>query len=87
MRRARTGILELSVNARDVCLGRAGLKKRLLKYPPSVYQEYLAKTLTDKYGNLSVQMDKIINDANAEIEMLHQKLAGTTQIGIFMNRC
>ncbi|MCJ1468026.1 hypothetical protein MMC07_006652 [Pseudocyphellaria aurata] len=40
-----------------------------------VYQEYLAKTLTDKYGNLNVQVDKIINDANAELEILHQKLA------------
>lgn len=41
----------------------------------SVYQEYLAKMLTDKYGNLSVQMDKIINDANSEIEALNQKVA------------
>lgn len=43
--------------------------------PSSVYQEYLAKTLTDKYGNLNVQVDKIVNDANAELEILHQKLA------------
>ena len=42
----------------------------------SVYQEYLAKTLTDKYGNLSVQMDKIINEANTELDSLTQKLAG-----------
>ena len=42
----------------------------------SVYQEYLAKTLTDKYGNLSVQMDKIINEANTELDSLNQKLAG-----------
>lgn len=42
----------------------------------SVYQEYLAKTLTDKYGNLNVQVDKIVNDANAELGILHQKLAG-----------
>ena len=41
----------------------------------SVYQEYLAKTLTDKYGNLNVQMDKIINDANTELDSLNQKLA------------
>ncbi|SLM40206.1 hypothetical protein LPUS_10952 [Lasallia pustulata] len=39
-----------------------------------VYQEYLARTLTDKYGNLSVQMDKIINDANSELESLQHKL-------------
>lgn len=41
----------------------------------SIYQEYLAKSLTDKYGNLSVQMDKIIHDANSEIDNLNQKLA------------
>lgn len=46
----------------------------------SVYQEYLAKTLTDKYSNLNVQVDKIINDANAELEILHQKLAGEYDI-------
>ncbi|MCJ1245469.1 hypothetical protein MMC30_002673 [Trapelia coarctata] len=40
-----------------------------------IYQEYLAKSLTDKYGNLSVQMDKIIHDANAEIDNLSQNLA------------
>lgn len=41
----------------------------------SIYQEYLAKSLTDKYHNLSVQMDKIINDANSEIDGLNQKLS------------
>ncbi|MCJ1351219.1 MAG: hypothetical protein MMC33_001202 [Icmadophila ericetorum] len=40
-----------------------------------VYQEYLAKTLTDKYGHLSLQMDKVINEANAEIESLSQKIS------------
>lgn len=48
--------------------------------PCSVYQEFLAKTLTDKYGNLNVQVDKIVNDANAELEILHQKLAGEGRI-------
>ena len=51
----------------------------------SVYQEYLAKTLTDKYGSLSVQMDKIINDANSEIDNLNQKLSGRSQV-IFLQR-
>ncbi|KAL6719389.1 hypothetical protein ACLMJK_003628 [Lecanora helva] len=40
----------------------------------SVYQEYLAKTLTDKYSTLSVHMDKVINDANSELNTLNQKL-------------
>ena len=39
-----------------------------------VYQEYLAKTLTDKYSTLNVQMDKVINDANSELNILNQKL-------------
>ena len=43
----------------------------------SVYQEFCARGLTDKYGNLSIQMDKIINDANSEIDNLNQKLAST----------
>ena len=41
-----------------------------------MYQEYLAKTLTDKYGTLSTQMDKVIHDANAEISNLQDKLSG-----------
>ncbi|CAJ2501888.1 Uu.00g047410.m01.CDS01 [Anthostomella pinea] len=41
-----------------------------------IYQEYMGKTLTDKYSNLSVHLDKVINDANAEITNLHNKLSG-----------
>jgi E3 ubiquitin-protein ligase CCNP1IP1 len=41
-----------------------------------VYQEYLAKVLTDKYAALDSQMDKIIYDANAEITSLRNQLAG-----------
>ena len=40
----------------------------------SIYQEYLAKSLTDKFGNVNAQMDKIIHDANAEIDSLTQKI-------------
>ncbi|OCK86387.1 hypothetical protein K432DRAFT_284568 [Lepidopterella palustris CBS 459.81] len=39
-----------------------------------VYQEYLAKTWTEKYQNLSNQMDKLILDANSEIKALQDKL-------------
>ncbi|KAF2496283.1 hypothetical protein BU16DRAFT_509204 [Lophium mytilinum] len=39
-----------------------------------VYQEYLAKTLTENYGNLSQQMDKLILEANSEIKTLQDKL-------------
>lgn len=41
---------------------------------PRVYQEYLAKTLTEKYSTLNAQMDKVINDANSELNILNQKL-------------
>lgn len=41
----------------------------------SIYQEYLAKTLTDKYSTLNGQMDKVINDANSELNILNQKLS------------
>lgn len=40
-----------------------------------VYQEYLAKSLTDKYNSLGTQVDKIIHDANSEIDMLNQKIS------------
>lgn len=42
----------------------------------SLYQEFLAKSLTDKYGVLSSQMDRIIHDANAEIVNLRSKVSG-----------
>jgi len=42
----------------------------------STYQEYLARSLTDKYSTLSGQMDKIIYDANSEIASLREKLDG-----------
>ena len=44
----------------------------------SIYQEYLAKSLTDKYSTLNSQMDKIINDANSEIVSLREKLGGVS---------
>jgi DNA-binding protein H-NS len=43
--------------------------------PIRVYQEYLAKGLTDKTAVLNTQMDQIINDANGEILRLRNKLA------------
>ncbi|KAL8868251.1 MAG: hypothetical protein Q9174_005111, partial [Haloplaca sp. 1 TL-2023] len=40
-----------------------------------VYQEYLAKSLTEKYNGIGTQMDKIIHDANTEIASLNQKIS------------
>ncbi len=42
----------------------------------SVYQEYLAKSLTEKYNHLNVQMDRLVNEANSELEMVNQRLSG-----------
>jgi len=42
----------------------------------SIYQDYLAKSLTEKYSALSAEMDKIIADANSEITGLRDKLSG-----------
>lgn len=41
----------------------------------SVYQEYLAKSLTERSNSLSGQLDKIIRDANSEIGSLRDKVA------------
>lgn len=40
----------------------------------SAYQEYLGKIMTDKYTHLSRGMDKVINDANTEIQTLQDRV-------------
>lgn len=73
MRRAGFGFLELPIKPGNVsgkCHFRAGLTF------DSTYQEFLAKSLTEKYGDLNVQLDKIINDANSQIENLNQRMQG-----------
>lgn len=39
-----------------------------------IYQEHLAKSLTEKYSTLGQQMDQLIHDANAQIKALQEKL-------------
>jgi hypothetical protein len=39
-----------------------------------VYQEHLAKGLTEKYNTLSQQMDQLIHEANAQIQALQDKM-------------
>lgn len=41
-----------------------------------IYQEHLAKGLTEKYDVLSQQMDKLIHDANSQIKFLQDKVQG-----------
>ena len=45
----------------------------------SFYQEFLAKTLTEKYATINTQMDKVIHNANTEISSLQARLSGTSQ--------
>ncbi|KZF19314.1 hypothetical protein L228DRAFT_214835, partial [Xylona heveae TC161] len=40
-----------------------------------VYQEYLSKSLTEKYTVLSNQMDKLIHDANSEISNMQHRFS------------
>ena len=40
------------------------------------YQEYLYKTLSEKYSTLSMRLDKTVNDANTEIDSLHRTISG-----------
>ncbi|KAL2438279.1 hypothetical protein ABEF95_005660 [Exophiala dermatitidis] len=42
------------------------------------YQEYVARNLSESNDHLSTSVDKIIHDANAEIQALEKKLAGTS---------
>ncbi|OQE27255.1 hypothetical protein PENSTE_c004G09772 [Penicillium steckii] len=39
------------------------------------YQEFLGKSLTEKYASLNTQMDKLIHNANSEITTLHSKVS------------
>lgn len=43
----------------------------------SYYQEFLAKTLTEKYTGLNTQMDKVVHNANTEISTLQARLSGS----------
>ncbi|KAK5107876.1 hypothetical protein LTR62_000586 [Meristemomyces frigidus] len=57
------------------CAGRALAFYSYQAAQEVIYQDFLARSLTDKYANLSTEMDKIIHDANAEIVNLRDKLS------------
>ena len=38
--------------------------------------------MTEKHNTLNVQIDKILNDANSELNILNQKLHGTMREGM-----
>ena len=42
----------------------------------STYQEYLCKNLTEKYGHINSQLDKVVNEANTQLQNLQNKIQG-----------
>ena len=48
----------------------------------SIYQEYMVKAMTEKFNTLNVQIDKLLNDANSELNILNQKLYSTIHCGL-----
>ncbi|RAL15761.1 uncharacterized protein BO97DRAFT_174456 [Aspergillus homomorphus CBS 101889] len=78
----KTSVLSgLDPNTIMECAGRALLFWAYQTTQEIFYQEFLGKTLTEKYANLNTQMDKIIQNANSEISALQARLSDmqTTQ--------
>ncbi|TVY13576.1 E3 ubiquitin-protein ligase [Lachnellula arida] len=72
----KTSVLSgLSPNTIMECAGRALSWWAYQTAQEIVYQEYMAKNLSEKYSSLNLQMDKIINDANSEISNLRNKVS------------
>ena len=72
MRRQRLVFLQLSSDPRNVEQTRPRGVQKLMRC--SVYQEFLARSLTDKYATLNSNANRTINDANAEIAALRDRL-------------
>ncbi|PYH42304.1 uncharacterized protein BP01DRAFT_405292 [Aspergillus saccharolyticus JOP 1030-1] len=78
----KTSVLSgLDPNTIMECAGRALLFWTYQTTQEIFYQEFLGKTLTEKYANLNTQMDKVIHNANSEISALQARLSDmqTTQ--------
>ncbi|KAI2706365.1 hypothetical protein DTO013E5_679 [Penicillium roqueforti] len=72
----KTSVLSgLDPNTIMECAGRALAFWAYQSTQEIFYQEYRAKTLTEKYTNLNTQMDKVIHNANTEIMSLQNKLS------------
>ncbi|CAG7965215.1 unnamed protein product [Penicillium nalgiovense] len=72
----KTSVLSgLDPNTIMECAGRALAFWAYQSTQEIFYQEYRAKTLTEKYANLNTQMDKIVHNANTEILSLQNKLS------------
>ncbi|PNY24911.1 NEDD8-activating enzyme E1 regulatory subunit [Tolypocladium capitatum] len=71
----KTSVLSgLSPNVIMECAGRALSFWAYQTTQETYYQQYLYKTLTEKYSNLTVRLDQTVGDANAEIERLQHRL-------------
>ena len=57
-------------------MNRLSFETRIQAHNTSIYQEYVAKSLTEKTNGLNHDIDHIVNQANAEIDMLNQKIEG-----------
>ncbi|KAJ1706336.1 cyclin [Aspergillus flavus] len=72
----KTSVLSgLDPNTIMECAGRALLFWSYQTTQEIYYQEFLAKTLTDRYTGLNTQMDKVIHNANTEISTLQTRLS------------
>ena len=40
----------------------------------SMYQEYLCKNLTEKYSHINSQLDRVVNEANTQLQNLQKKI-------------
>ncbi|KAM4055672.1 zinc-RING finger domain-containing protein [Hirsutella rhossiliensis] len=71
----KTSILSgLSPNVIMECAGRALSFWAYQTTQQISYQQYLCKTLAEKYSNLKLRLDQTAKDANIELERLRQKL-------------
>jgi hypothetical protein len=46
----------------------------------SVYQQYMERTLVEKYKMLDLRLEKTVNDANAEMASLQDRVKGESKL-------
>lgn len=72
----KTSVLSgLSPNIIMECAGRALSFWAYQATQDICYQQYLYKTLTEKYSTLNMRLDKTVNEANSEIDRLHHNIS------------
>lgn len=68
----------LSPNIIMECAGRALSFWAYQATQDICYQQYLYKTLSEKYSSLTMRLDKTVNEANSEIGNLHRTISSIT---------